>query len=449
MTGAVTSILVGVIAVGIGMGIGVALGMLSGYFGGWLDEGFMRLMDAIQGFPAILSALLIAAVFRPSLGVSMVAIGVAFLPVFARLTRASFLEFRDREFVLAARALGAGDAALIGRHILPNTLPPLIVQATISFPVAILAEAGLSYLGLGTQPPHPSWGLMLKEAQAFLGTEPVVCHLSGRRDRPDCARIQPARRRAQGSPRSQGVGLKRSASHKIRTRTQPKGDPYVLRLLLAMLATLLVTQAAVIATSVYLHRGLAHRALKLHPIADWFFRFILWITTGQNRREWVAVHRKHHAFTDTEKGPAQPARARLLEDPARERLLLRPRGPQPRDARALGQGHQGRHVGPRALQQGHARRRRRRRLAMLLLGPIWGFFVALTHFVLYVFVLAPVHQRARPLVGAEELPRQQRDQYPACSPGSPAARACTTTTTPIPRAPSSAWAASSSIPRGW
>ena len=172
MTGAVTSILVGVIAVGIGMGVGVVLGVLSGYFGGWLDEGFMRLMDAVQGFPAILSALLMAAVFRPSLGVSMVAIGVAFLPVFARVTRASFLEFRDREFVLAARALGAGDRAVIARHILPNTLPPLIVQATISFPVAILAEAALSYLGLGTQPPHPSWGLMLKESQAFLGMNP-------------------------------------------------------------------------------------------------------------------------------------------------------------------------------------------------------------------------------------------------------------------------------------
>jgi peptide/nickel transport system permease protein len=172
MTGAVNSIMVGVIAVGIGMGIGVVFGMLSGYFGGWLDEGFMRLMDAVQGFPAILSALLLTAVFRPRLGVSMVAIGVAFLPIFARLTRASFLEFRDREFVLAARALGAGDAALIGRHILPNTVPPLVVQATISFPVAILAEAALSYLGLGTQPPHPSWGLMLKEAQAFLGANP-------------------------------------------------------------------------------------------------------------------------------------------------------------------------------------------------------------------------------------------------------------------------------------
>jgi len=172
MVGSETSILVGVIAVGIGMGLGVFLGMLSGYFGGWLDETFMRLMDAVQGFPAILSALLITAVFKPSVVISMVAIGVAFLPVFARLTRASFLELRDREFVVAARALGTGDVALIGRHILPNTLAPLIVQATISFPVAILAEAALSYLGLGTQPPHPSWGLMLREAQAFLGLSP-------------------------------------------------------------------------------------------------------------------------------------------------------------------------------------------------------------------------------------------------------------------------------------
>jgi peptide/nickel transport system permease protein len=172
MVGSETSILVGVIAVGIGMGLGVGLGMISGYFGGWLDETFMRLMDAVQGFPAILSALLITAVFKPSVVISMIAIGITFLPVFARLTRASFLELRDREFVLAARALGAGDAALIGRHIFPNTVAPLVVQATISFPVAILAEAALSYLGLGTQPPHPSWGLMLREAQAFLGLSP-------------------------------------------------------------------------------------------------------------------------------------------------------------------------------------------------------------------------------------------------------------------------------------
>jgi peptide/nickel transport system permease protein len=168
MAGAATSIVVGLIAVTIGAGLGVFTGALGGYWGGWLDEGLMRLVDAIQGFPAILSAVLITAVFRPGIVISMVAIGVAFVPAFARLARASFLELRDREFVLAARGLGASDRRVVLRHILPNTLPPLIVQATTSFPVAILAEAGLSYLGLGTQPPQPSWGLMLKEAQNFL-----------------------------------------------------------------------------------------------------------------------------------------------------------------------------------------------------------------------------------------------------------------------------------------
>jgi peptide/nickel transport system permease protein len=172
MTGARTSIAVGVIAVSIGAGLGVLLGLLSGWLGGWLDEVFMRLVDAVQGFPAILSALLFTAVFSPGIVVSMVAIGVAFVPAFARLTRGSVLELRAREFVIAARALGAPDRRLLLRHILPNTLAPLIVQATTSFPVAILAEAALAYLGLGTQPPHPSWGLMLKEAQNFLSMNP-------------------------------------------------------------------------------------------------------------------------------------------------------------------------------------------------------------------------------------------------------------------------------------
>jgi len=172
MVGAVTSIAVGVIAVGIGAGAGMMLGLVSGYVGGWPDETLMRMVDAVQGFPAILSALLFTAVFTPGTVVSMVAIGIAFVPAFARVTRGAVLELRDREFVVAARALGARDRRLVLRHILPNTLAPLIVQATTSFPVAILSEAALAYLGLGTQPPHPSWGLMLKEAQNFLGMNP-------------------------------------------------------------------------------------------------------------------------------------------------------------------------------------------------------------------------------------------------------------------------------------
>jgi len=172
MRGAVASLVVGAVSVGIGMGAGVLFGMVGGYVRGWLDEGLMRLMDAVYGFPPVLSALLVTAAFGPGLLMSMVAVGVASIPIFARLTRSSFLGLREREFVVAARALGAGDVTIIGRHILPNTLSPLIVQATISFPVAILAEAALSYLGLGTQPPNPSWGLMLRDAQNFLALSP-------------------------------------------------------------------------------------------------------------------------------------------------------------------------------------------------------------------------------------------------------------------------------------
>lgn len=168
MRGAVSSLVVGAVAVGIGMGVGVCLGMAGGYFGGWLDEALMRVMDAVYGFPAVLSALLVTAVFGPGILISMIAVGAAYVPIFARLTRANFLALKEHDFVVAARALGAGDVTIIRRHILPNTVSPLIVQATISFPVAILAEAALSYLGLGTQPPQPSWGLMLKDAQNFL-----------------------------------------------------------------------------------------------------------------------------------------------------------------------------------------------------------------------------------------------------------------------------------------
>jgi len=172
IAGTHTSIVVGVIAVGIGAVVGVLIGILSGYVGGWLDEALMRLIDALQGFPAILSALLFTAVFTPGIAISMVAIGIAFVPVFARLTRGSFLELRGREFVLAARALGASAPRVVACHVFPNTLPPLIIQATTSFPVAVLAEAALAYLGLGTQPPYPSWGLMLKDAQNFLSLSP-------------------------------------------------------------------------------------------------------------------------------------------------------------------------------------------------------------------------------------------------------------------------------------
>jgi peptide/nickel transport system permease protein len=172
MRGAVASLAVGIVAVAIGMGVGVTLGAAGGWTGGWLDEALMRVMDAVYGFPAVLSALLVTAVFGPGAVVSTAAVGVAYIPVFARLTRAQFLSLREQDFVVAARALGACDGTIVWRHVLPNTVSPLIVQATISFPLAILAEAALSYLGLGTQPPQPSWGLMLRDAQNFLLLSP-------------------------------------------------------------------------------------------------------------------------------------------------------------------------------------------------------------------------------------------------------------------------------------
>jgi peptide/nickel transport system permease protein len=172
MRGAVASIAVGVVAVGIGMVAGVLLGTAGGWVGGWLDEAAMRVTDAIYGFPAVLSALLVTAVFGPGVLISMVAVGIAYVPIFARLTRANILSLREQDFVMAARALGARDGTIVWRHVLPNTVSPLIVQATISFPLAILAEAALSYLGLGTQPPNPSWGLMLRDAQNFLQLSP-------------------------------------------------------------------------------------------------------------------------------------------------------------------------------------------------------------------------------------------------------------------------------------
>jgi len=168
MRGAVNSITVGFIAVGIGMSLGVLLGALAGYWGGWLDEATMRVMDVIYGFPAVLTAILITSILGPGIKNSMIAIGIYNIPIFARLTRGNILSLKEQDYVLAARAVGQSNLKIIRKHILPNALSPLIVQATVSFAVAILAEAGLSYLGLGTQPPHPSWGRMLNEAQPFI-----------------------------------------------------------------------------------------------------------------------------------------------------------------------------------------------------------------------------------------------------------------------------------------
>lgn len=179
MVGAVNSIVVGLMTVAIGMGAGIVLGLISAWDGRLADEAIMRFSDLLFGFPAVLSAILITSVMGPSAVNSMLAIGIFYIPVFARLTRASTLTVKKLDYIEAARAAGQGEVAIIRSHVLPNILPPLIVQATIQFAVAILAEAGLSYLGLGTQPPHPSWGRMLNESQTFMELAPWMAVFPG------------------------------------------------------------------------------------------------------------------------------------------------------------------------------------------------------------------------------------------------------------------------------
>jgi peptide/nickel transport system permease protein len=179
MTGSVNSIIVGLVTVAIGLTIGVGLGLISAYFGRLVDEAIMRFSDLLFGFPAVLTAILITSILGPSMVNAMLAIGIFYIPVFARLTRAVALVVWEKEFIAAARASGIGELGITWRHVLPNILSPLLIQGTIQFAVAILAEAGLSYLGLGTQPPHASWGRMLNEAQTFMDTNPWMAIFPG------------------------------------------------------------------------------------------------------------------------------------------------------------------------------------------------------------------------------------------------------------------------------
>jgi peptide/nickel transport system permease protein len=179
LVGARNSILVGVIAVSIGLGFGTLLGLLAAARRGWVEEAIMRLADFTFAFPAILSAIMLTAVFGAGIVNSIIAIGVFNIPTFARVTRASANAVWSREFILAARACGKGPWRITFDHVLPNILSALIVQATIQFALAILAEAALSYLGLGTQPPQPSWGRMLAEAQTLMFQAPMLAVFPG------------------------------------------------------------------------------------------------------------------------------------------------------------------------------------------------------------------------------------------------------------------------------
>ncbi|MFD0589144.1 ABC transporter permease [Paenibacillus sp. GCM10027627] len=172
MEGTKTAFAVGAVSVAIGLVGGVAIGAVAGYLGKWADELLMRGIDALMAFPGILLALLLVTLFHPSLFQTMIAIGVLSIPAFARVSRSSFLQLKESEFVKAAKGLGAGHLTIIARHIAPNALSPIIVTATLTFSTSILVEAALSYLGLGVQPPDPSWGRMLNESQSYMSKAP-------------------------------------------------------------------------------------------------------------------------------------------------------------------------------------------------------------------------------------------------------------------------------------
>jgi len=173
------SLTVGIVAVGIALAAGTILGLLAGYYGRWADSVTMRVMDVMLAFPATLLAIFIVGIRGPGLNNAMLAIGVINIPIFARIVRGSVLRVRQEEFVDAARALGGNAGRIIGRHILPNTLAPIIVQATLGIGAAILEAAGLSFLGLGAQAPTAEWGAMLTNTREFLRDAPWAATFPG------------------------------------------------------------------------------------------------------------------------------------------------------------------------------------------------------------------------------------------------------------------------------
>jgi peptide/nickel transport system permease protein len=166
------SLEVGVAAVAIGLLAGVLIGLVAGYNGGWIDGLFMRTMDGLRAFPALVLALAISAVLGPGIINVMIAVGVVNVPTFARLTHAQTLSIRERDYIVAARVVGVGPWRMMLRHIWPNTVGPIIVQASLAAAFAILAEAALSFLGLGVRPPTASWGSMLRSGYQYLSTAP-------------------------------------------------------------------------------------------------------------------------------------------------------------------------------------------------------------------------------------------------------------------------------------
>jgi peptide/nickel transport system permease protein len=172
MKGSQTAFLVGLIAVSLGGIFGVIIGAIAGYFGGILDEFIMRLMDAMMAFPGILFALMFVSIFGVGIRNTIIAIGIMSIPSFARITRSGFIQHKEFEYVKNARVKGVSNLRIMFSHIFPNVLSPIIVAASMGFSSAVLSEAALSYLGLGIQPPDPSWGRMLNESQSFIALSP-------------------------------------------------------------------------------------------------------------------------------------------------------------------------------------------------------------------------------------------------------------------------------------
>jgi peptide/nickel transport system permease protein len=170
--GARISLLIGIVVVALAAGVGVFVGLLAGFSGGWLDESLMRLTDVFFAFPALILAMAISGALGPSLTNAMIAIAIVSWPVYARLVRAQVLSLRELEYVEASRSLGASSGRIMWKHILPNTLSPLLVQASFDMGAAILAAAGLSFIGFGTQPPTPEWGIMVSDGRNYIATHP-------------------------------------------------------------------------------------------------------------------------------------------------------------------------------------------------------------------------------------------------------------------------------------
>nr|WP_077327994.1 nickel transporter permease [Virgibacillus siamensis] len=173
------SIQIGVFTVAISMIIGVLLGGIAGYFGKWIDQIIMRVVDILMAFPSILLAIALVAVLGPSLQNAMIAVGIVGIPQFARIVRSAVLSVKETEYIEAAKAIGAKNGRVLMQHVLPNCLAPIIVQATLSVGTAILDAAGLSFLGLGAQPPTPEWGAMLSDGRAALQNAPWVVAFPG------------------------------------------------------------------------------------------------------------------------------------------------------------------------------------------------------------------------------------------------------------------------------